>query len=178
MASLWANGREDWPGTWLWRPFNALFCCCRMPPTCDLGPIGPRKGWAEEAQGAPRSALSRGCSCSWRPWRSARWTGGSRRLPARKPVPSVPTRQIGVSFVAVVCGAGRRGGEQDHHREARRAGEEGREGEVEGALNSASVVAARRTWYRRRQNEAVRSSVPLRFSDRHFVDLELPMSIG
>ena len=54
----------------------------------------------------------------------------------------------------------------------------GREGEVEGALNSASVVAARRTWYRRRQNEAVRSSVPLRFSDRHFVDLELPMSIG
>ena len=56
MASLWAYRREDWPGTWLWRRSNALFCCHRLSPSCLLGPIGPRKGWAEKAQGAPPRA--------------------------------------------------------------------------------------------------------------------------
>ena len=67
----------------------------------------------------------------------------------RKPVFSVLGRQIGVSFVAVACGAGRRGGEQGHHGEALRAGEEGRQGEVEVALKSASVVPACCIWYHR-----------------------------
>ena len=58
------------------------------------------------------------------------------------------------------------------------AQEEGREGEVEGALKSASVVAACRTWYRWKHNEAFRPSVSTLFSGRRFLDLELAMSIG
>ena len=80
--------------------------------------------------------------------------------------------------MAVVWRAGRRGCERGQHGEAVRAGEEGREGEVEGALKSASVVAACRTWYCRKQNEAVRSSLALLFIVRLFLELELPMSIG
>ena len=83
-----------------------------------------------------------------------------------------------MSFVAVACGAGRRGGEQGHHRARVRAGEEAREGEVEGALKSTSVVSACRIRYRRTQNEAVRSSLALIFIVRLFLELELPMSIG
>ena len=50
--------------------------------------------------------------------------------------------------------------------------------ETKEALKSASAVAACRMWYRRKQNEAVCSSFSLFFNDRHFLDLELPMSIG
>ena len=59
-----------------------------------------------------------------------------------------------------------------------RVGEEAREGEVEGALKSTSVVSACRIRYRRTQNEAVRSSLALIFIVRLFLELELPMSIG
>ena len=46
-AIWWAYRREDWPGTWLWRVFNAPMCYRRLSPTCDLGPIGPDMGWGE-----------------------------------------------------------------------------------------------------------------------------------
>ena len=64
------------------------------------------------------------------------------------------------------------------HGEALPAGEEAREGEVEGALKSTSVVSACRIRYRRKQNEAVCSSLALLFIVRLFLELELPMSIG
>ena len=178
MASLWAYGREDWPGTWLWRPFNALFCCCRMSPTCDLGSIGPRKGWAEEAQGAPRraprGAVREGGARGARQGELVALATSSLGIPVR----SHSTGQCFARLAAVQWGEDRRERELGHHGAARRAGEEGREGEVEGALKSASIVAACRTWYLWNHNEAVRPSVSTLFSGRRFLDLELPMSIG
>ena len=167
MASLWAYRREDWPGMWLWRPFNALFWCCRMPPTCDLGPIGPRKGWAEEAQGAPsrapRGAVREGGA------RGAR-NGELVALAAfnlGKPVRSVFSAQRFVRLVATRGGADWCERELGREDLALAGGEEAGEAGVEGGAHGHQLSCHACMWDRRRDNEAVLLSVLVSIPEPH-----------
>ena len=172
MASLWAYRREDWPGTRLWRRSNALFCCHRLPPTCDLGPIGPHKGWAEEAQGAPprapRRAVCEGGA-------GAAWRAGPVALAAstlREPVRSVFFAPRLVRLVAAPVRGDCRERELGHEELVLVAGEEAREAGVEGGAEEHRFSCCARCRYRRRANEANFLSLPVSTPEHHPVVLE------
>ena len=136
MANWCASERKGWPGTRLWRQFNALLCCHRLSPSCVLGPIGPRKGWAEEAQGAPCRA-PRGAVRERRA--GGAWRAGLVALATstlRKPVRSVFSAPRFVRLVAAPVGGDCRERELGCDgvgllRAAKEAREDGREGGAE-----------------------------------------------
>ena len=172
MASLWAYRREGWPGTRLWCSFNALFCCHRLPPTCDLGPIGPHKGWAEEAQGAPprapRGAVREGGARGARP-------GELVALAAsilRKPVRSVFSAPRFVRLVAAQGGADRCEWELGREDLVLAGGEEAGEAGVEGGAHGHQFSCCACVWDRRRANEANFLPLPVSTPQHHPVILD------
>ena len=172
MASLWAYRREDWPGTRLWRRSNALFCCHRLSPSCALGPIGPRKGWAEDPQGAPRraprGAVREGGARGARPEELVDLSASILRKPVR---PSFFLQR----FVRLVAA---QGGADWYERELGRedlvlaGGEEAREAGVEGGAEEHQFSCCARCRHRRRDNEAVLLSVLVSTPEHHPVVLE------
>ena len=167
MASWWAYRREDWPGVCMWRPFNALFWCCRMPPTCDLGPIGPRKGWAEEAQGAPprasRGAVHEGGARGARPEELVALAA----FILRKPVRSVFSAQRFVRLVAAREGADRCEWELGREDLVLAGGGEAGEAGVEGGAHGHQFSRCACMRDRRRANEANFLPLPVSTPQHH-----------
>ena len=172
MAIWCASESQGWPGTWLWRRSNALFCCYRLYPSCVLGPIGPPKGWVEEAQGAPprapRGAVREGGARGARPEELVALAA----FILRKPVRSVFFAQRFVRLVAAQGGADRFERELGREDLVLAGGEEAREAGVEGGAEEHQCSCCARCWYRRRDNEANFMSLPVSTPEHYLVVLE------